>query len=98
MTAAERMRKWRRLNPERSRERDRQRDRKGRYKTPEDLLKRHARNVLNAAVRKGKIQRLPCEVCGATETIHAHHENYREPLRVRWLCRLHHEEHHAAQA
>jgi ribosomal protein S27AE len=36
----------------------------------------------------------PCEVCGATENVHAHHDDYSKPLEVRWLCSRHHAEHH----
>jgi hypothetical protein len=36
----------------------------------------------------------PCEVCGGFERVHAHHENYDEPLKVRWLCPKHHSERH----
>ena len=34
----------------------------------------------------------PCEHCGAKA--HAHHENYDNPLEVRWLCPLHHKHRH----
>ena len=44
---------------------------------------------LRTALRRGLIQRLPCEVCGAEPT-DAHHENYHEPMRVKFLCRKHH--------
>jgi len=37
------------------------------------------------AIRHGKLQRQPCEVCGAKDT-HAHHDDYTKPLQVRWLC------------
>lgn len=36
----------------------------------------------------------PCEVCGARELVHAHHENYNHVFRVRWLCPKHHSERH----
>lgn len=41
------------------------------------------------AIRSGKLKPLPCEVCGK-EQVDAHHDNYDEPLSVRWLCRTHH--------
>jgi len=34
-------------------------------------------------------QPIACEVCGV-EAVDAHHDQYDEPLRVRWLCRRHH--------
>lgn len=27
-----------------------------------------------------------CEACGATGTLHAHHDSYGAPLAVTWLC------------
>lgn len=62
----------------------------------EDPVKKHARNVLHAALRRGYIKREPCEVCAA-EPAQAHHDDYEQPLAVRWLCRPHHEEHHARE-
>jgi hypothetical protein len=46
------------------------------------------------AVKKGKLIRKPCEVCGV-ERSQAHHHDYSKPLDVRWLCKKCHEaEHH----
>lgn len=53
----------------------------------------YAGNKLNYAVRTGEIKRRPCEVCGATEA-EAHHDNYNNPLEIRWLCKAHHSEWH----
>jgi len=52
-----------------------------------------ARKKLYNALRTGKIQRKPCEICGEEET-HGHHEDYDKPLDVRWLCQKHHREYH----
>jgi hypothetical protein len=49
-----------------------------------------ARTALGYAVRAGKVLRGPCEECGARPT-QAHHDDYSDPLKVRWLCRLHHQ-------
>lgn len=38
------------------------------------------------AIRDGRLIRQPCESCGATENIQAHHDDYSKPLEVRWLC------------
>lgn len=54
--------------------------------------RRKARRRLEAAVRSGRVEKLPCEVCG--HVAEAHHENYDKPLEVRWLCKDHHEEVH----
>ena len=45
------------------------------------------------AIRDGRLKRMPCEVCGS-EKSEAHHDDYSKPLDVRWLCRIHHLEHH----
>ncbi len=57
--------------------------------------KRKAHDAVAYAVRSGKLVRQPCEVCGATGRIHAHHDDYTKPLEVRWLCRNHHAEKHS---
>lgn len=62
---------------------------------PENDKKYRARVALRTAVRRGKIARLPCEVCGVTR-VHGHHDDYSKPFDVRWLCALHHRAHHAA--
>jgi len=54
-----------------------------------------ARRTVTRALLNQKISSGPCEVCGATRNIDAHHDDYRKPLDVRWLCRGHHKLHHA---
>jgi hypothetical protein len=46
-------------------------------------------------VRKGRMERQPCIVCGNPES-QAHHEDYAKPLDVVWLCRFHHLHRHEA--
>jgi hypothetical protein len=53
-----------------------------------------AHNMVNNAVRDGKLFSLPCEVCISTNDLHAHHDDYLKPLNVRWLCVTHHSEWH----
>lgn len=53
-----------------------------------------ARNAVYAAIKSGKLVPQPCEVCGATEDVHGHHDDYTKKLDVRWLCRKHHREVH----
>jgi hypothetical protein len=65
-----------------------------RRKDPDERRKNFARMKVRRALESGKIERLPCQVCGARFT-DAHHEDYSDPLRVVWLCRKHHLEHHA---
>ncbi len=52
-----------------------------------------ARNKISSYIRNGKLVRLPCEVCGEKKS-EAHHQDYRSPLKVKWLCRKHHLELH----
>ena len=47
------------------------------------------------AVKVGKLQRKPCDVCGASRS-QAHHDDYEKPLEVMWLCPKHHKERHVA--
>ena len=51
--------------------------------------KTRAREHLYRAVKTGKIQRLPCRVCGDPRS-HGHHRDYTKPLEVDWLCAFHH--------
>jgi len=52
-----------------------------------------ANRLVNNLIRDGKINRLPCEVCGDLKS-QAHHPDYRRPLFVKWLCFKHHRELH----
>jgi hypothetical protein len=52
-----------------------------------------AHRAVRRALRAGELQKQPCEVCEAAD-VHAHHDNYGQPLQVRWLCPLHHVAHH----
>jgi hypothetical protein len=47
-----------------------------------------------SALKRGLIERQPCEVCGADKT-DAHHPDYDRPLLIVWLCRKHHVATHA---
>lgn len=53
-----------------------------------------ARRAVENAVRYNKIIKQPCERCGETSRVHAHHENYSKPLDIVWLCPKHHTERH----
>ena len=57
-------------------------------------VKYKAHNMVNNAVRDGKLFPLPCEICFNTHDLHAHHDDYAKPLNVRWLCSKHHREWH----
>lgn len=60
-----------------------------------------ARSLAYAAIKKGILMKRPCENCGATglnkkgkSIVHAHHDDYNNPLEVRWLCKKCHYEWH----
>lgn len=52
-----------------------------------------ARQFLYNAIRRKAISKSPCEICGKIK-VQAHHDDYTKPLEVRWLCSIHHGEHH----
>ena len=37
-------------------------------------------------ISKGNIKEEPCEICHSKNSIHAHHDDYSNPLKIRWLC------------
>lgn len=64
-----------------------------RRKDPDGYMAAH--NAVARALRSGRIERQPCCMCGTTEKIHAHHDDYMKPLEVMWLCVVHHKSRHA---
>ena len=56
--------------------------------------KNKARIMVRDAVKSGKLQKLPCEICETTIKVHGHHPDYSKPLEVVWLCVKHHGERH----
>lgn len=56
--------------------------------------RREANVIVGHALRDGKLQKVPCHVCGC-ENVEAHHPDYDRPLDVVWLCSSHHKEAHA---
>lgn len=54
------------------------------------------RQIFQAALLRGEVERRPCERCGA-EPAQAHHTNYDEPLMVTWLCDAHHGAEHVGR-
>jgi hypothetical protein len=53
-----------------------------------------AQTMTGNALRDGKITRMPCERCGATNRVHAHHDDYLKPMDVMWLCPADHKKRH----
>ncbi len=72
---------WKKRNPEHHA----RLARKYRKKYPEKIT---AQNRLNYAIRKGRIEREPCGVCGTSKNVHAHHKSYKPEdwYNVEWLC------------
>lgn len=64
------------------------------YKSAMATWKRAVRKVTEEYIRRGILQKGPCEVCGTTEMIEAHHDDYNKPMEIRSLCRQHHLEYH----
>lgn len=66
-----------------------------RAKSPE---KHAAQKLVAAAIVSGALVRpSTCSACGADCQPQGHHDNYAEPLSVRWLCRSCHIGHHTAE-
>ena len=90
--------KHRNNNIEKIRKYDRER---GNRQTPEYLRewrekypnKYKAHNMVNNAIRDGKLFKKPCEICEKDNT-RGHHDNYLEPLNVKWLCAACHSQWH----
>ncbi len=71
-------------------------DRKRGHRTY-DTFKERVRHQTFLAIERGDLTREPCEVCGA-EKVDAHHDDYYQPMEVRWLCKKHHGEVHRRYA
>ncbi len=49
--------------------------------------KANAHNAVYKARKKGKLQdKMFCEVCGKANPKERHHQNYKKPLKVLWVC------------
>jgi hypothetical protein len=58
--------------------------------------KYNANKAVAAAIETGALVRPTVCRCGSTKSIHAHHEDHAQPLRVEWLCpkcHAHHDSH-----
>lgn len=54
-----------------------------------EKMKMNARTYSKIYLKRGLIEKKPCEVCGS-EKSEMHHEDYSNPMLVKWLCREHH--------
>jgi hypothetical protein len=62
------------------------------YSLAERVLRKKCREILNHAIRDGKIKRGKCVLCG--KKAEAHHLDYTNPLKIAWLCFNHHRKVH----
>lgn len=64
--------------------------------------KRAAHMAVHKALLRGDLERGPCEQasddCTPNGRIEAHHEDYSQPLVVRWLCPFHHKQVHKCRS
>lgn len=74
----------------RTNDRNRQKGKSQPYSRAYELanpIKYRARTALNNAVGDGKLNKPDtCSECNATGVIYGHHDDYKFPLVVRWLC------------
>jgi hypothetical protein len=54
--------------------------------TEEQRRKNICRSLAHYYLKRGKIERRPCERCGSPNS-QIHHADYSQPLEVTWLCR-----------
>lgn len=64
------------------------------YKRNQPKDKVHARQKVKEAIKKNKLKKGICRVCGDIN-VDAHHFDYSKPLEVEWFCRRHHLDTHA---
>lgn len=84
---------WRLENPEKYKESFLKSCAKYKKKNP---VKIRAHDLLNLAIKCGKIKRGICVDCG-DENTDGHHADYSKPLEVIWLCRIHHQQLHVKE-
>lgn len=92
-------REWRSENPARDREISREAQARRRLLAPDKVretnrlyrernrFKVRARSLVGKRIQRGALMRPDaCMDCGVECKPHAHHDDYRRPLEVRWLC------------
>ena len=55
--------------------------------------KQKAQEIISQMIKKGKIKRGECSICGKNKA-EAHHPDYSKPRDIVWLCKLHHTKEH----
>lgn len=59
---------------------------------PDVKFKNNMRDRTYRAIRSGKITPKPCKICGAKAQ--GHHPDYKKPMKIVWLCAVHHQAEH----
>jgi len=69
-------------------------DSKEHLKYRREIARKHRNEHYDKVFARSVIKQIPkkpCEKCGSLE-VEAHHDDYKKPYTVRWLCKEHHEE------
>lgn len=75
---------WRKRNPEKFRIQKARGVARWRLRNREKYL---AHKTVENAIRDGRLVRAErCADCGSETRLHGHHEDYRKPLEVIWVC------------
>jgi hypothetical protein len=61
--------------------------------TEEQRIKDNARSYAGVYLRRGKIEKAPCQECGNRNS-QMHHDDYSKPLVIKWMCRPCHMAYH----
>ena len=70
------------------------RPRKGKSVSPLFRRQKHASKRVARALKHGRLNKKPCQICGDPLS-QAHHQDYSRPLSVVWLCKSHHAQVHS---
>lgn len=80
---------------------DKQRQRESRERRRINAFKEYTpeqcHGIVQRAILNKQLTQMPCESCGASRHIEAHHDDYSRPMDVRWLCKSCHKKHHMSQ-
>ena len=74
-------------------------NREWRSKNPKTSLEKYkdiVRSRTRYRINKGLLIKQPCEICGELK-VEAHHEDYDEPFKIKWLCIKHHHDLHGSK-
>lgn len=55
--------------------------------TAEQRRRANCRSYTHVLIARGRLLRGPCDGCGTTDGVEAHHDDYDQPRQVRWQCR-----------